>query len=179
MTGAPPEPQPSLASQFAPLDPAWDEQAAAVLADALGSGSPEAGRALLAEARASDDTQVRALVLDGRLVAVSILRKAPLANDLVAVAVAPDQRRRGIGRESLVDAIMQSGRRPLTVETGEAALGFFKRCGFKIVGRRARPGEAPRYRLGWHLPGMRHPVPGAAPDPDAPPAEERGHAAEG
>jgi hypothetical protein len=40
-------------------------------------------------------------------------------------------------------------------ETDEDGLGFYKACGFKLVGRRTHPSGTFRYRVGWHAPGLR------------------------
>jgi len=87
------------------------------------------------------------------LVGVYALRRDGLANDLATIAVRPDRQRRGIGRLLLQDALRRSGKRPLTAETPEATLGFFKACGFKLVGRRVQPSGAVHFRVGWHAPG--------------------------
>ncbi|MGB3329397.1 MAG: hypothetical protein WBA46_10615, partial [Thermomicrobiales bacterium] len=55
----------------------------------------------------------------------------------------------------LTDALRRSGKRPLTAETDEDGLPFYKACGFKLVGRRVHPSGTVRYRIGWHAPGVR------------------------
>jgi hypothetical protein len=40
----------------------------------------------------------------------------------------------------------------LVVETDDGAVEFYKRCGFKMVGKRKSPHGVIRYRLGWHAP---------------------------
>jgi GNAT superfamily N-acetyltransferase len=87
------------------------------------------------------------------LVGVYALRRDGLANNLAAIAVRPDRQRRGIGRLLLQDALRRSGKRPLAAQTPEATLGFFKACGFKLVGRRVQPSGAVHFRVGWHAPG--------------------------
>jgi GNAT superfamily N-acetyltransferase len=152
------------AGRFEPLDPARDEDAAAILAAASFEGSINRGREIVAEARATEGARIRALVVDDRLVAVYILRKADMANEISCLAVVEGERGRGYGRRCLIDAAQLSGRRPLTVETDDDALGFYQQCGFKLVGRRKRPGGTFRYRLGWHRPGQgRASVPVGAP----------------
>lgn len=88
-------------------------------------------------------------------VGVHALRRDGLANDLALVVVRPDRRRGGIGRILLQDALRRSGKRPLTAQTPEATLGFFRACGFKMVGRRVQPSGEVRFRVGWHAPGAR------------------------
>lgn len=87
------------------------------------------------------------------LVGVYGLRRDGLANDLAFIAVRPDRQRRGIGKLLLQDALRRSGKRPLAVQTPEATLGFFKACGFKLVGRRVQPSGEVHFRVGWHAPG--------------------------
>lgn len=85
--------------------------------------------------------------------AVYGLRRDGLANDLAVIAVRPDRQGRGIGKLLLQDALRRSGKRPLAAQTPEATLGFFKACGFKLVGRRIQPSGEVHFRVGWHAPG--------------------------
>lgn len=146
------ESAPAAPVSIASLDPARDEEAAAILAPAMGPGTIERGRAIVAEARSDPDSAVYGLTVGGALVAVYVLRKARLMNEIACLAVAEGHRRRGHGRACLYDALLRSGRRPLVVETDDDALGFYKACGFKLVGKRKSPGGVVRYRLGWHAP---------------------------
>jgi ribosomal protein S18 acetylase RimI-like enzyme len=135
-----------------PLDLEGDEMAAAILALATGAGSIERGREVIAEARTDANAAVYGLSVAGELAAVYVLRKASLMNEIACLAVAEGHRRRGHGRACLYDALLRSGTRPLVVETDDEAVGFYKACGFKLVGKRKRPDGAVRYRLGWHAP---------------------------
>lgn len=132
-----------------------DSEAAAILADATGEGSIEAGQGKIDEARAGGDNRVFAGLLNGELVGIYTLTRDGMANEVGAIAVAKPHRRRGIGRALLQDALRRSGRRPLVAETDEEGLPFYKACGFKMVGRRKQPSGAFRYRVGWHAPGAR------------------------
>jgi ribosomal protein S18 acetylase RimI-like enzyme len=134
------------------LDPASDEDAAAVLAGALGKGTIERAREVIAQARRDPDAAIYGLSTGGEVVAVYILRKASRMNELDCLAVADGHRRQGHGRACLYDALLRSGRRPLVVETDDETVGFYKRCGFKLVGKRRQPDGRIRYRLGWHAP---------------------------
>jgi ribosomal protein S18 acetylase RimI-like enzyme len=135
-----------------PLDPAMDETAAIILADATGEGTVEAGRAVVLAARADPEREIYGLTVDNELVAVYVTQKIPMALEVRTLAVAADRRRQGYGRACLVDALRRAGRRPLVVETDDEGLPFYKAVGFKIVGRRKGPSGTPRYRLGWHAP---------------------------
>ena len=138
-----------------PLDPARRDEAAAILAAATGAGTPEAGETVLTEAAIDPDRRAYGLTVDGRLVAVYVTRKAGLAMEVTHLAVAEGARRRGYGRACLVDALRRAGKRPLVVETDDEGLGFYKACGFKLVGKRRHPSGTIRYRLGWHAPRPR------------------------
>jgi GNAT superfamily N-acetyltransferase len=144
-------PEPAAVSIRA-LDPARDEAAGAILAAVPGVRSDAVGRAIIAEARNDPNVAIYGLTVGGELAAVYALRKVSLMNEIAWIAVAEPYRRRGHGRACLHDALLRSGRRPLVVETGDESLGFFKACGFKLVGKRKRPDGTIRYRLGWHAP---------------------------
>ncbi len=140
-----------------PLDPAHEAQAAAILAAATGEGTPERRREEIAAARDDPDADVYELVVDGEPVAVYILRRSGLSMEVISLAVAESQRRKGYGRACLVDALRRAGRRPLVVETDDEGLSFYQAVGFKLVGKRRHPSGTMRYRLGWHAPRMRGP----------------------
>lgn len=150
-----------LGAAFRPISAAQDEAAAAILAAATGEGTVRRGRERLAEARADEESAAYGLTVGGELVAAYVLRRAHLSMELAAVAVAEGHRGRGYGRAALADALRRSGNRPLVAETDDEGLGFYKACGFKLVGRRTGPGGTPRYRLGWHAPRRqpKNPVP--------------------
>ena len=92
------------------------------------------------------------LTVDNQLVAVYTLRRVDLAMEITTLAVTQGHRRRGYGRRALADALRRAGRLPLIAETDEDALGFYKACGFKVIGRRKLPNGVIRYRLGAHGP---------------------------
>jgi ribosomal protein S18 acetylase RimI-like enzyme len=141
-----------IAVSIAPLDPARDEAAAAILAACTAEGTIERGRAVIAEARSDPNAEPYGLTAGGELAAVYVLCKVRLMNEIASLAVAEGHRRQGHGRACLYDALLRSGRRPLVVETDDEALGFYRACGFKLVGKRKRPDGGVRYRLGWHAP---------------------------
>ncbi len=141
--------------EIRPLPANRDADAAAILADATGAGTPEAAQQKLAEARAGGDDRVIGAALNGELIAAYTLVRDGMANQIGLIGVHQDHRRRGIGRALLQDALRRSGRRPLTAETDEEGLPFYKACGFKMVGRRKHPSGTFRYRIGWHAPGVR------------------------
>ena len=136
-----------------PLAQARDEEAAVILAAATGAGTIDAGRSALVEVRGGGE--VYGLVVGGELVAVYGTRQDGMAVEVAYLAIAEGQRRRGYGRACLQDALRRAGRQPLVEETDEARLGFYKACGFKLVGKRRQPDGGVRYRLGWHAPSAR------------------------
>ena len=144
---------PESGFEIRPWPEARDAEAAAILADATSEGTAEAGQRGIDEARAEAKDRVFGGLLDGTLVGVYTLRRDGMANIVSYLAVEKSCRRRGIGRTLLLDALRRSGRRPLVAETDEETLGFYKACGFKMVGRRKQPSGAFRYRIGWHAPG--------------------------
>lgn len=134
------------------LDPALDEEAAAILAAATGAGTVQRGREVLAGLRGEEAVALYGLFAGDALVAVFSLRRDAMANEITHLAVKDGERHKGYGRACLQDALRRSGKRPLVVETDEDAVGFYKTCGFKVIGRRKHPSGTLRYRLGWHAP---------------------------
>lgn len=133
-------------------DPVTDDDAAMVLAAATGAGTPEAGRERLEAAQSDPDTAFYGLTVEGDLVAVYTLRRLHLAMEITLLAVGAEHRGRGYGRRALTDALRRAGRLPLVTETDDDALGFYKACGFRVIGRRKSPEGVVRYWLGAHGP---------------------------
>lgn len=140
-----------------PLDPAFDGPAAEILVDAVFERSVERAREIVADARANPDSALHGLFVGGELRAVYILDKKGLANDISYLAVADGHRRQGHGRMCLHDALLRSGRRPITLQTLESELPFYKKVGFKLVSRRKDEHGRTVYRLGWHAPTPKAP----------------------
>lgn len=136
-----------------------DATAAIILAPATGegsvSGSVDAGEQAIAELRGIDKSAIYGAYVDHDLVAAYGIQRDGMANTIAFIGVRSDHQRRGIGRLCLQDALRRSGKRPLVAETDDDGLGFYKACGFKLVGRRVHPSGRVRYRLGWHAPGLR------------------------
>ncbi len=144
---------PESGFEIRPWPEARDAEIAPILADATGKGTAEAAQERIAAARAEAQDRVFGGLLDGKLVGGYTLQRDGMANIVGIIGVDKNHRRRGIGRTLLLDALRRSGRRPLVAETDEETLGFYKACGFKMVGRRKQPSGAFRYRVGWHAPG--------------------------
>jgi ribosomal protein S18 acetylase RimI-like enzyme len=146
---------PPSGTAIRPLDPGLDATAAEILAPATEEGTIEAAAALIATSRSDESAAVYGMKADHHVVAVYLTRRIPLSVEVTAIAVAPDSRGKGHGRACLQDALRRAGKLPLVVESPENSVGFFKRCGFKIVSRRVLPGGEPRFKLGWHAPRQR------------------------
>ncbi len=143
---------PPIGTAIRPLDLGLDAIAAEILAPATEVGTIEAAASLIATSRSDENAAIYGMTADDRVIAVYLTRRIPLSVEVTAIAVAPDSRGKGHGRACLQDALRRAGKLPLVVETPENSVGFFKRCGFKIVSRRLPPDGQPRFKLGWHAP---------------------------
>ena len=143
---------PASGFEIRAISPFERETVATLVRDGVRADLAEAMLAALAEL---PEGQVFVGLRGQVIVAVYAIRKDGLANDLPLIVVAPDERRKGIGRALLQDALRRSGRRPLAAQTPEDILPFFKACGFKLVGRRVQPSGETWFRVGWHAPGAR------------------------
>lgn len=143
---------PDTGFELRPLPESDDAAAAQVLADATGEGTAEAAQIRIDQTRVGANNRVIGGWLHDNLIAAYTLERDGMANQIGIIAVLPEFRRQGFGRLMLTDALRRSGRRPLTAETDDDSIGFYKTCGFKMVGRRKHPSGVFRYRLGWHAP---------------------------
>lgn len=148
---------PEIDRVIAPLDPARDAEAAALLAPCAPDGTSGAAAALLADLRATEGAELRGLEVGGELIGVSATRRVGMTFELTWLIVAPGHRRQGHGKELLIEALVRAGRRPTVTEVREADLPFYKATRFKPVSRRQQPDGSVRFRLGWHPPGQRVP----------------------
>jgi GNAT superfamily N-acetyltransferase len=154
-TGSDREEQPV---RLVPLEATQDAAAAVILAPCAPDRSVAGGQRLLAMARDDPQCEISGLYVGNMLAAVCVVRTIPFAKEIVALAVGEEFRGRGYGRACLTAVVARSGRRPLTVEAAEDMAGFYRSCGFRVIGRRRGPDGAVRYRLGWHAP---RPAPGS------------------
>ena len=129
--------------------------AAVVLAPSVGAGTAEAVRDRITSFEAEAKIAIYGGFVEQQLVGSYVLKRDGMANEIGLIAVDSEHRMRGIGKLLLQDALRRSGKRPLVAETDEETLGFYKACGFKLVGRRKHPSGTVRYRVGWHAPGLR------------------------
>ena len=99
-----------------------------------------------------DGHQVYALTLDEQTVGGYVMTNIGPANEILLLAIDPARRRHGYGRMCCMDALFRSGKRPVVLNSDEAAVGFAKAVGFKIVGKRRGADGGAMFRLGWHAP---------------------------
>ena len=138
-------------------------------AGSLLDGSPEllgglSGQERIAAARLDPDTDLLGAMRDGELVAVYLLRRAHLMNELDLLVVSEAHRNQGYGKAALADAVRRSGRRPLALECSDALRPYFLQNGYKIVGKRVGPNGEPRFRLGAHAPRPKTLTPNPSPN---------------
>lgn len=143
---------PETGFELRPLAEKDDNAAAAILAAATGENTAEAAQQVIDRARSGGNDRVIGGWLGDQLIGSYTIERDGMANQVTLIAVEADSRRKGFGKTMLMDALRRSGRRPLTAETDDEALGFYKKCGFKMVGRRKHPSGVFRYRVGWHAP---------------------------
>lgn len=143
---------PDTGFELRPLAAYDDASATKVLAEATGDNTAEAAQIVIERARESGSDRVIGGWLNDQLIGAYTIERDGMANQVTLIAVAPDFRLKGFGKTMLLDALRRSGRRPLTAETDDDALEFYKKCGFKMVGRRKHPSGVLRYRVGWHAP---------------------------
>jgi ribosomal protein S18 acetylase RimI-like enzyme len=137
------------------VSPAPEQEAtlADLLTRVLPGASPAGAAAFLRTIRDDPEMELYAAFEGDAPVALYVLRKVGVTTELVMVGVRPDaDPARGLEAAAVRDAGDRVGRRPLTVETTEAALAWYKAQGFRLVGRRKRPDGSWSYRLGWHAP---------------------------
>jgi hypothetical protein len=151
---------------FAPLAPEQEPAAADLLLGAMPGLSPKGAATFLASMRQDPDTTIVAAFDGERAAALYVLRKVGVTTQLLLVAADPAaDPARGLEAAAVRDAGERVGRRPLTVETSERALAWYKGLGFKLVGKRRKADGSWGYRLGWHgkREGTLPIVPGAQP----------------
>ena len=139
---------------WAPLPPAFDREAAGMLADCPALGSAEVAGAAITTLRDDPKGEVYGWLDGDELIAVYGLRKAGLSYELPWLAVAPSWRGQRYGRSALVDALRRCGRKPMTLEADEIDKGWFEAIGFRTVARRPRARGGFRFRMGWYAPRL-------------------------
>ncbi len=136
---------------FAPLEPGAEPAVAALLLAAMPGITFEGATGFLAAMGEDPAATVLAALADGRAQAAYVLRKVGVTTELLLVVADPAaDPALGLEAAAVRDAGNRVGRRPLTVETSERALEWYKGLGFKLVGKRRKPDGSFGYRLGWH-----------------------------
>ncbi len=137
---------------FIPIDPAFDQQAAALLTEWVSFLGFERGDAMIAAFRGDEAYSLYGVTLNDDLIVAIVTRRVHTMDELVAIAVREDFRGHGIGELALADTVHRSGKRPLVVECPEEIRAWFAKKGFKMVGRRKGENGEVRFRLGAHAP---------------------------
>lgn len=141
----------SPAPVFAPLEPDAEPAVAALLTAVMPGITADGAAGFLATMRANPGATVVAALAEDRVLAAYVLRKVGVTTELLLVVADPAaDPALGLEASAVRDAGNRVGRRPLTVETSEQALGWYKGLGFKLVGKRRKPDGSWGYRLGWH-----------------------------
>lgn len=140
------------------MEPGERSLAAMILADATPEGTEEAASRIVAEHETNEGSAVFLVYLNGLPIGSFILAPAQMSVEMPLIAVRKEMRRRGIGTIIVQDAVRRAGNRPVVAETPEELMPFFSAVGFKKFGRRQGPNGEPRFRVGWHTPGMRNPT---------------------
>jgi [ribosomal protein S18]-alanine N-acetyltransferase len=91
----------------------------------------------------NDADQVFLVAAGSHLSGYVLARRVGEEAEILNLGVAPDQRRRGVGRglvEAALAVLGAAGAREVFLEVRQsnvAALGLYDACGFRVVGRRA------------------------------------------
>lgn len=111
----------------------------------IGKGSPEPWTLAALEAElAHDPATLFVLRASGRVAAFVVARIHPPDMDILNIAVAPDHRRRGLGRllvRSLLEEAKRAGASNVFLEVREGNLearGLYRNCGFVETQKRPR-----------------------------------------
>lgn len=138
---------------YRPYVPGDELGAARMMVAAMPGATIEGAASFLRAMDGDDRSELFVAPETGDLLALYVLRKNGMATDLLLIVVDQDADPEiGLERLAIRDAGARIGRRPLTVETSERALEWYKSLGFKLVGKRKKPDGSVTYRLGWHGP---------------------------
>lgn len=123
-------------------DPAVRE----LVSESMWDRSPEAMEKKLAAFRSRKDWYLYGWVESDEILGVCGIEIRPDLFEILNIAVAPNARRRGIGK-TMITALQQKHRTAITAETDNDAVGFYRKCGFEIQGftRRYDTAEYQRY----------------------------------
>jgi ribosomal protein S18 acetylase RimI-like enzyme len=172
---------PAVEPAYVPLEPEREAAVARMIVAAMPNASLDGAGGFLRTMAEDPLAAVYVAPAEGDPLALYVLRKNGLATDLLLIVVdpdaSPDARLEVLAVRDAGDRI---GKRPLTVETSERALEWYKSLGFKLVGKRKKPDGSFGYRLGWHAPKPGQAAPGGPGEPCPEPGELLGqHIARG
>ena len=93
------------------------------------------------------DIFIYGCIIQDKTVGIIVLRREPTASaEIVGIAVSPENRNLGIGRKMIEYVIKNCGYHTITAETDDDAVGFYRKCGFKIEDLGYKYQDTKRYK---------------------------------
>ena len=131
---------------YVPGGPVPPERLYALLAPAVFQPTPQRLAALLRERYARQDAQLYLLHhRDAPIGVVGVCMAGAGAAEILHIAVDARRRGQGAGR-AIIDALFAMGKvEELRAETDAAAVGFYRRCGFRVQSLGERYAEIERF----------------------------------
>jgi ribosomal protein S18 acetylase RimI-like enzyme len=112
----------------------WQPEVLALLKPSVYNPTPERLKSRAEKYSADKNIFVYACKKDGIYVGIVVFGTGNGTAEILDIAVKPEYRKHGIGK-SLIDFIFtQFPIYNITAETDDEAVGFYKRCGFDIIG---------------------------------------------
>ena len=112
----------------------FDPEVLTLLAPSVYNPTPERLKHRAEEYAADKRTNVYACKIDSVYAGIVVLKTENDTAEILDIAVKPEYRKHGIGK-SLIDFIFtQFPIDNITAETDDEAVGFYKRCGFNVIG---------------------------------------------
>ena len=120
-----------------------------LLAPSVYAPTPEKLTARAAQYAAQPDVRAFTLRCGGTRAAILVAKMGAHA-ELLDFAVMPAAQRHGLGRRMLAFLVDVCGVETIAAETDNDAVGFYRRCGFRIVPATPRGGTARWHCIGTH-----------------------------
>ena len=112
----------------------WQPEVLALLKPSVYNPTPERLKSRAEKYSADKRTNVYACKIDSVYAGIVVLKTENDTAEILDIAVKPEYRKHGIGK-SLIDFIFtQFPIDNITAETDDEAVGFYKRCGFNVIG---------------------------------------------
>lgn len=112
----------------------FDPEVLTLLKPSVYDPTPERLKRRAEKYSADKNTFVYACKIDGVYAGIVVLKTGNDTAEILDIAVKPEYRKHGIGK-SLIDFIStQFPIDNITAETDDEAVGFYKRCGFDVIG---------------------------------------------